>query len=136
MIGQVPTGSIGRQTSQGKQRLRAASNACMLLSTTANRPVKNESYINWSMILKRFYRLCRQKKVSRPNATQSARIELSFAVSEDLSGERPNRRFAQVIQDLFGNGCSCARMKIPKPDTPFARTNSTALRGGVCRRSC
>src|ERR1700678_1828967 len=85
MIGQVPTGSIGRQTSQGKQRFRAASNARMLLSTTANRPVENGSYINWSMILKRFYRLCRQKKVSRPNVTQSARIELSFGVREGLS---------------------------------------------------
>ncbi len=45
----------------------------------------------------------------------SARIELSFGVSEDLSGERPNRRSAQVVQDLFGNGCSCAHTDHPKP---------------------
>jgi hypothetical protein len=47
MIGQIPAGSDGRQTSQGKLRLRAASNACMLRSTTVNRPGTNGSYINW-----------------------------------------------------------------------------------------
>jgi hypothetical protein len=37
--------------SQGKLRLRAASNACMLRSLTVNRPGTNGSYINWQMIL-------------------------------------------------------------------------------------
>jgi hypothetical protein len=43
---QTPTGSAGLQTSHGKLRLRAASNASMFRSTTVNRPGTNGSYIN------------------------------------------------------------------------------------------
>src|SRR5262245_53260870 len=45
MIGHTPAGSAGRQMSQGKLRLRTASNACILRSATANRPGTNGSYI-------------------------------------------------------------------------------------------
>src|SRR6266705_3508911 len=46
MIGQAPTGSIGRHMSQGKLRLRRASNTCILRSATMNRPGTNGSYIS------------------------------------------------------------------------------------------
>ncbi len=66
----------------------------------------------------------------------SARIELSFGVSEDLSGERPNRRFAQVVQDLFGNGCSCARDEDPKDGHPICANEQPHSTWLSLRRSC
>jgi AraC-like DNA-binding protein len=89
MIGQAPTGSVGRHTSQGKLRLRTASNACMLRSATVNRPGTNGSYISSA------------NDTSLQHRTAVVRPLIGYAESRMILSRHPCARLSAAIESIW-----------------------------------